>query len=173
MGIINLPKTSTDDKTQFIANVRTGAWGRYLGWDANCFCVFGNALYYGTSDGRAMLAETAGADDGLAYTATIFPSYSHLSSPGTRKQVKLVRPLVQANFTATPKITVRVDFDTTTPAVPSSSTAVGVGAVWDTAVWDVDLWPAASDAIELAWGWWLRDGDFACLSGDGLLGCNA
>ena len=63
MGIVCLPKTNAGDKTQFVANVRTGAWCQYVGWDANCFAVMNNLLYFGTSDGRVMQAEVGGYDD--------------------------------------------------------------------------------------------------------------
>lgn len=140
MGIINLPKATPSDKTQYIANVRTGAWARYTGWDANCFCVYNNLLYYGASDGRVMQAETTGADDGGNYTMTIFPSYNSLGSPGARKQVKLARPLTQANFTVTPQLTVKVDFDTSPPNAPTSSAAVGFGSTWGSATWGTSIW---------------------------------
>lgn len=141
MGIINLPKTNVGDKTQFVANVRTGAWARYLGWDANCFGVYNNSLYYGTSDGRVMQAETGGQDDSSNYTMTIFPSYSDLGAPALTKHVKMVRPRLQSAYPVTPKITVKVDFDTTKPLAPTASSAVGTGALWDVALWDVGLWP--------------------------------
>jgi hypothetical protein len=143
MGIINLPKTTTGDATQFVANVRTGAWSRYLGWDANCFAVYNNALYYGSSDGRVMQAETGGQDDGKNYTWTVFPSYTDLGSPANTKHVKMVKPRLQSAYTVTPQITVKVDFDTTKPASPTASSAAATGALWDTAVWDTALWPAA------------------------------
>jgi hypothetical protein len=143
MGIINLPKTSTGDATQFVANVRSGAWCRYLGWDANCFGVYNNALYYGTSDGRVMQAETGGQDDGKNYTWTVFPSYNDLGSPALTKHVKMVRPRLQSAYPVTPQIAVKVDFDTTKPAQPTASSATATGALWDTAVWDTAAWPAA------------------------------
>lgn len=143
MGIINLPKTSVSDATQFIANVRTGAWARYLGWDANCFGVYNNALYYGTSDGRVMQAETGAQDDGKNYTWTVFPSYSDLGSPAITKHVKMVRPRLQSAYPVSPQLTVKVDFDTTKPLAPTASSVAPSGAVWDTAVWDTAVWPQA------------------------------
>ena len=143
MGIINLPKTNAGDKTQFIANVRTGSWARYVGWDANCFAVYNNALYYGTSDGRVMQAETGGQDDGANYTWTVFPAYNSLGSPAINKHVKMVRPRIQSAFPVTPQVTIKVDFDTTKPPQPTASAAAPVGALWDVALWDVATWPAA------------------------------
>ncbi|MFA4974367.1 MAG: hypothetical protein WC683_17310 [bacterium] len=143
MAIVNLPHSGPEDKTQFVANSRTGAWGRYLGWDANCFALFDNQLFYGSSDGRIMQAEVGATDDGRPYTATIFPSFTHLESFGVRKQIKLIKTQLQANFYGAVQVTTRVDYDPSIPAPPSAtiSTAVGV-ARWGFARWGIDVWPA-------------------------------
>ncbi|MGY3527282.1 hypothetical protein [Bradyrhizobium sp. USDA 4452] len=143
MGIINLPKATAGDATQFIANVRTGAWAQYVGWDANCFGVYNNNLYYGSSDGRVMQAETGGQDDGKNYTWTVFPSYTDLKSPANTKHVKMVRPRLQSAYGVTPQVSVKVDFDTTLPIAPTASTPAASGVLWDTAIWDTAIWPAA------------------------------
>jgi len=142
MGIINLPKKDIGDRTQFIVNTRTGAWCRYTGWDANCFAVFGDLLFYGTSDGRVMQAEVGAADDGANYTWTVFPSFDGFDGQPTRKQALQVRPFIQSSFAFTPTVTVNVDFDTTVPPAPSSVAAPSTGALWDSAKWDQDEWPA-------------------------------
>ncbi|MGX1105453.1 hypothetical protein [Bradyrhizobium elkanii] len=143
MAIINLPKAAAGDVTQFIANVRSGAWGRYVGWDANCFAVYNNQLFYGSSDGRVIQGETGGQDDGKNYTMTIFPSYTDLKSPANTKHVKMVRPRLQASYGVTPQVTVKVDFDTTSPLAPTASVPVSSGALWDVALWDIAVWPPA------------------------------
>lgn len=143
MAIINLPKTSAGDATQFVANARTGAWAKYIGWDANCFAVYNNNLYYGSSDGRVMQADTGGQDDGKNYTWTVFPSYTDLGSPANVKHVKLVRPRVQASYAVTPQITIKTDFDTSLPPAPTASAAPQTGALWDSAIWDQSIWPPA------------------------------
>lgn len=143
MAVINLPKVNSGDVTQFIANVRTGAWAQYIGWDANCFAVYNNNLYYGSSDGRVMQAETGGQDDGKNYTWTVFPSYTDLKSPANTKHVKMIKPRLQSAYTITPQVTVKTDFDTTLPPQPTASVPASTGALWDTALWDVALWPNA------------------------------
>jgi len=158
MAVVNLPKMSASDKTQVVDNARTGAWCRYTGWDANCFVVSGlsennSQLFYGTSDGRTMLAETGGLDDGAAYTTTIFPRFEHLSaletavtqatsySAVTNRQLKMVRPNLFTDTNFLPKLTCKVDYDTDIPHFPGTSYLPVTGAQWDVAVWDVDVWP--------------------------------
>ena len=140
MAIVNLPKLNTTDKTQFVANARTGAWCQYLGWDANCFAVFNNQLFFGTSDGRVMQGEIGGQDDGNLYTWTIFPSYSDLGAGAARKHVTFCRPRIQSNFGVSPQVTVKIDFDITTPAAPGVVAVPSTGPQWGVAKWGVDTW---------------------------------
>jgi hypothetical protein len=141
MAIVNLPKINSIDSTQFIANARTGAWCRYLGWDANCFAVFKNNLYFGTSDGRVMQGETGGADDGGIYTTTIFYSFTDLDTGPSRKIIRQVRARMRTNFAVPPLISVNVDYDISIPPPPSSSVSFQVGPKWGHANWGVDFWP--------------------------------
>lgn len=149
MAVVNLPKETTDDRTQFVSNARTGAWARYTGWDANCFAVFQDGLFFGTSDGRVMQAEAGGYDDGAVYTTTIFPSYSDCGAAGVRKLVKMVRPLVQSNFWTPPQVTVKFDFDLVAPSAPSASSPVLPGSArWGVSLWGVATWPPTSFSQE-------------------------
>ena len=169
MAIINMPQIGPPN-TQFISNARTGAWCRYTGWDAQCFAVHGlepSGLYFGTSDGRVMQAETGGQDDNLSYTATIFYSYTDLSgqdvsfggiAPSSaaqsvaRKHITMIRARFQTNIISlTPTITVKVEYDTTIPPAPSAATAPAVGSNWDSAKWDVDVWGAAPVSHSESW----------------------
>lgn len=143
MAVINLPKTSASDLTQFVANSRTGAWARYLGWDANCFAVFNDKLFYGDSAGNVWQGETGGCDAGLNnYTTTIMMAFSYLGKQGSQKQIVLVKPYFLAAQPVTPQIKINVEFDTTIPAAPNPSTAL-TGALWDTAKWDQAVWSGA------------------------------
>ena len=141
MGVISLPKEDAGDKTQFIVNTRTGAWSKYSGWDAYCFAVFENGLFYGTSDGRVLNAEVGASDDGNNYTFTIFSSFDYLDGSMNRKQITMVRPFIQANFEFSPSISTRVDYDISLPNNPSAINIVPSGSAWDDATWDVDTWP--------------------------------
>lgn len=164
MVVVNLPQVPSSKNTQFMANGRTGAWARYVGWDAQCFEVGGmhlDQLLYGTSDGRVMQAETSGQDDGKTYTMTIFPSFSDmaktdygfpsLSQSAERKQIKMVRPRLQTFGSIFPQVTMRVDYDQSVPAFPPAAPPIPLsGAKWGTALWGIDTWPNTN---VLSQGW--------------------
>jgi len=151
MGIINLPKQTSQDNTQFIVNARTGAWSQYVGWDANCFAVYNNGLYYGTSDGRVMQGEVGAADSadslststspGNNYTSIIFHSFNSLNDSVSHKQMRMCHPYIASNFSQQLQVTANVDFDITIPNAPSSIVPVSSVSNWDSAVWDTNPWP--------------------------------
>lgn len=144
MFILNLPRPTGQPYYQLAANLVTGAWTRFSGWDANCWAVFGNNIYYGTSDGRVMLANSGGLDDGAPYTGTAFFSFSNLKSPAMRKFMRMGRVNLQASFVPTTKLTAKFDYNYDLPSSPTASSAPPAGAVWGTAVWGTSKWPSVS-----------------------------
>lgn len=151
MFIVNVPKLTEQPAFLLVANILTGAWCRYRGWDASCFTVFKDGLYYGSKDGRVMQAEVGGTDDGTPYTGTVFLSFNDFKKSTLRKSVRMVRPNVQSSFTPTPKITIRKDYDYTVPGDPPASAAPAAQARWDVALWDVSRWPAVVPVPNSTW----------------------
>jgi hypothetical protein len=163
MVIVNLPQVGSSVNTQFVANGRTGAWCRYVGWDAQCFEIGGinnDQLMYGTSDGRVMLGESGGQDDGKSYTMTIFPSFTDvaktdygfpsLSQSSERKQTRMVRPRLITVGAVSPQVTMKIDYDEMIPTAPPAARQQLVGAAWGVAKWGVDVWPVTSISAQ---GW--------------------
>lgn len=147
MAIVNIPQTSTSDKQQFIANAESGAWSRYTGWDALSFAVLGDNLFYGTSDGRVMQAETGGQDGTGIYTAICCWSFSDLGAPGKRKSVRLMRPILQTSFVSDPAFSILADYDFTLPAAPSVGSSIPSTFRWDIDKWDVGAWGGVAQRL--------------------------
>jgi hypothetical protein len=146
MFVLNIPTPSSLTPIQFVANMVSGAWCRFSGWNAASFATFGSRLYWGSKDGRVFLADEGGIDDTAAYTATIFPSFTDFGKPTLRKSMRLARANVQASFRPSGQFTMRTDFNFAVPPVPGASIAPPTGALWDTAIWDTDIWPELSVA---------------------------
>lgn len=151
MFILNIPKVTEADPIQFAANMISGAWCRFNGWDAECFASFEGDLYYGGKDGRVMKADTGAIDDTTPYTGTIFWSFNDLGAQTMRKSMRMARINVQSSFVPTGQFTMRRDYDFSTPAAPVSSAAPPDGALWDVAVWDISEWPSVTTTPYARW----------------------
>ena len=136
MAVVNLPKATSTDKTQYVVNARSGAWSSYVGWDANCFAVYNNNLYYGSSDGRVMQGEIGSADDGANYTAIIFYSFSSLTGDVSHKQMKMIHPYQMSNILSQFDVTIKTDFDTNLPNAPTAVNPNTGSTKWDSSNWD-------------------------------------
>ena len=149
--VVNVPKLTDQPSYQLVANMLTGAWCRYTGWDAACFTVYKDKLYYGGKDGRVMQAETGGTDDNIPYTGTVFFSFNDFKKATMRKSIRLVRPNIQASFVPTAKVSIKKDYDYNVPTVPSASASPAAQARWDVAKWDIDFWPSV---VPVPFGSW-------------------
>jgi hypothetical protein len=149
--IVNLPRPTGQPYYQLAANLVTGAWCRFKGWDANCWALLDNDIYYGTSDGRVMKADTGGQDDGAPYTGTAFFSFNDFKRATLRKSLRMGRVNMQSSFNPTIKLSPRFDYNYDLPSGPTASTAPTSGAVWDTATWDGSSWPAVTTMNYAKW----------------------
>ena len=81
MMIVSTPPLNSSQETEcFVANLETGAWTKYTGWDTQCLALHANEPYFGTADGTIMQAENGGSDNGAGYTSTAVFSFDHLKS---------------------------------------------------------------------------------------------
>jgi hypothetical protein len=133
---LNIPVTGAAQ--QFVMNTRTKGWCNFTGWNATCFEVMEDELYFGTST-KVMKAFTGTSDAGSAIAGEALQAFSYMGT-SSLKYFQMARPIV---FTDTSNLGLllgfNVDFDTTAPiGTPTfSSSTVGV---WDSAVWDTDIW---------------------------------
>jgi hypothetical protein len=123
-------------------NAATGAWARFVGYDATCFMRLRGDLYFGTQDGRIMLADRTGYDDGKPYLATMVGGWEMFQSPSQTVTWRQAR----VNFAAVagqpfqPQITAATDYVVTLPAAPPAGTDPGTEDLWDQGSWDQAKW---------------------------------
>lgn len=146
--IINVPEVEGTRSIQYVMNTQHGAWCRFTGWDANCFEIFGDDLYYGGS-GVVIKADTGTDDLGNNIVGYVQQAFSYFKSKGLQKIFKMARPIFQSESFFFPAIGMNVDFKLTRK--PASQTlTIGTGAEWDVALWDTAEW-ALGDVISRDW----------------------
>jgi sugar lactone lactonase YvrE len=71
MLMVSLPHDLT---TSFVANIQTGAWCKYIGWDVQAATIFNDQMYIGDRAGFVYAAEVGGADEGPATGGLFVPT---------------------------------------------------------------------------------------------------
>lgn len=142
LAILNVPAAENSQQTQFVMNTLTGGWANIIGWNANCFEIFNDKLYYGGNVGEINRAYAGGADVNQPIIADMQCAYNWFEEPGRTKRMTMVQPLLTLGGQLTPTIAIDTDFQTSQATAPL--TQFTGGAQWDLAMWDVAVWPPLS-----------------------------
>jgi hypothetical protein len=140
MGLFNVPIIANNTMHQYVYITHTQSWCRFTGWNANCFVVFNEELYYGGTAGSVFLADTGTSDDGSDIVGDVQQAFSDFGV-ADRKQFLTVRPAIASDGVVTPSVGFNVDYaNVAATGTPSSSP--GEGTLWDSSLWDTAYWGA-------------------------------
>lgn len=143
--IINVPEVAGVSAHQYVMNTTHGAWTKFTGWNAICFEVLNDVLYFGGATG-VYKADTGQDDNGANINTVCQQAFSYFKTKGRLKQFKMARPVFSSNGDINPAVLMNVDFQESRSTVSPSFTASG-GATWDTATWDVSAWISQNNLV--------------------------
>ena len=152
MLIVSQPITDTQSAQCLVANIETGAWCKFTGWDTRCMALFNNFGYFGTNDGRVMQMEVGGNDDGAVYTAFYAGGFDHLSSPGSEKVVHQFRETYLSASPFNSQASVSVDFSIEQPVAPNAIADYIIDE-WDVGKWDQGQWDGGEETFSVSSRW--------------------
>ena len=138
LAIINVPQVENQTQVQFVMNALTGAWCQFTGWNANCFEIYNNALYWGGNDGTINQAFVGNTDFVTPILADMQCAYNYFDAPGRLKRMTMVQPFITAAQTITPSLSIDADFQIQTQSSPVQ--ILNGGSLWDQAFWDSGVW---------------------------------
>ncbi len=153
--IVNVPQAQGAMQYQYVMNTVTGAWCKFIGWNANCFATLGDGLYFGSNLGSTANSAFVGradygfSDNGAYIFGTAKTSFQYFDAPGRQKQMTMARPVFRTSGNM--NITLAMDMDfadrlpTTTPTFSGNA-----GTLWGTALWGTFPW-ASSANIKKDW----------------------
>jgi hypothetical protein len=144
MVLVAPPTPAGGTSQMFVSNARTGAWGLFTGWNVTCLQLFGDRLFFGSTNGLIIEAEVTGADQGLPYTASNVPLFDFLKAPASLKTSLLMKQVLKAPREIVPQMSLQVDYVSSLPAAPDAA-AVSASSVWGSAIWGTSLWNATVD----------------------------
>jgi len=144
--ILNVPQDANSTRVQYVMNTITGAWTQFQGWNANCFEIFNDSLYFGDPNGNVNLAYASGLDKISPIFYDMKCAFNYFDEPGRLKNANMIRPFLIADGTLTPNIEIDVDFETSSPAAPVTI-LTPTGALWDSSLWDSSIWSTGSTPV--------------------------
>lgn len=100
---------------QYVMNMITGAWCKYTGWNATCFAVLDDRIFYASTNGKVYRCDYGNDDDGTGIQAVCISAFNYFGS-AAEKLFTAIRPIITSNGAITPSMQVNVDFDTTAPS---------------------------------------------------------
>lgn len=144
--IVNVPKTESVESHQYVMNTTHGAWTKYTGWNAICWEVLGDSLFFGASDG-VYQADIGGSDNGSEITCVAQQAYSYFGNRTGIKKWSMARCIFTSNGYVNPAILLNVDFAENRTTVAPTYT-YSSGSTWDIAPWDTSSWESGDNIIK-------------------------
>lgn len=127
--LLNVPAAPMATAYQYVLYTPTGAWCRFLGWDAFCWCEIDNAIYFGAA-GKTVKAWTGFADGDSNINGEALQAFSPFGAATGIKHFKMARPMLRTNGSPSVLIGVNADFDTTPPSGPLSFAGSALSMTW-------------------------------------------
>jgi hypothetical protein len=134
--ILNVPVSGGSH--QYAMNTLTKGWWRCTGWDAACFEVMGDYLYFGTTNAvkKAFIGRN---DDGISIKAEALQAFGDMGNKNMKQWV-MAQPVILTDSNNVGILAaINVDYDTSAPTGSPSFTS-GTNAVWGTSRWGQGVW---------------------------------
>jgi hypothetical protein len=145
MILLNVP-VGSGIQEQYVMNTITQSWARFTGYNANCWVLYNENIYFG-ANGYVGQAWNGYIDNTSAIQSYATQAYSYFKSKGQKKRFTMARPIMLASGSPSIKMAVNTDFNTSQNYAPLSFTPT-TQAVWDTAVWDTDVWSDTTSVVD-------------------------
>lgn len=143
--LANVP-IADDQFVQFVKNTNTGQWCKFTGWNARCFGIYMDRLYFGTADGDVMLADLSSTDTAYAYSDEGSPiehlavtAYQKFGQPGLKTQLTAARVVTNAFDTRALGLNAFADYRPKS-LPPLLDPVEQIQGQWDVSAWDEDYW---------------------------------
>lgn len=151
MVVVAPPTVNEQQPEMYVANARTGAWGRFTNWNGTCLEVFNGRMFFGSENGNVIEAYVTGLDLGDTYTAAYVPLFVDFNTSAALKVAEIARSVTRGPQDITPQLSVMADYTIDLPSPPPAS-VIDTGSEWGTGIWGESVWGSARDVkVQQEW----------------------
>jgi hypothetical protein len=145
MVLLNVPINEGDSQAQYVMNAITGAWCSFSGWEANCFEVLNNELYYG-GDGVVVKAWTGFSDNGANVVGNSKTAFDYFGVK-TKKAWKMARPYISTSGRPTVEVGLNIDYEDG-DRLGTLTFSASNSALWGVSHWGVGTWGSGLQTLK-------------------------
>jgi hypothetical protein len=164
LAILNIPTTDSGPALQYVMNTITGAWARFTGLDSQCWELWKDFLYFGSTDGKVYKWDIGSGDftgdEDKIISATVQTAFNYFDTRGWIKRFTAIRPIITTDSSVSAGVGLNVDYGTGSPISIPSVVSVAA-ATWDVSLWDVASWTTIGGVVA---NWTTVDGIGQCAS---------
>jgi hypothetical protein len=119
LAIFNVPVQALGTSMQFVQNVLTGSWCRFLNLEAFCWELANGCVYFGSTNGVYQW-DAGSSDNGVPIVGDLKSAFTDFGDRGRQKRFTMIRPLLETTPLVQPALEIDVDYQESEPtAVPT------------------------------------------------------
>jgi hypothetical protein len=143
LAIFNIPTVEGSRSVQYVQNIQTGAWCRFIGINAFTWSVWQDSIYFGATDG-IYLWDDGYSDEESDIVGDLKTAFSYFGTRGTLKKFQMLQPVLRLGEGVEPAIEILTDFKEQIPTATPTVIRIS-GSLWDDGLWDGASWGTATE----------------------------
>lgn len=151
MVMVNVPLAAAESGgyQQFVlSTLSKDAWTKFTGWNGICWTLFNRRAYFGTFDGKIVLADEGFMDNGDMIECSAGQAWNTFDDNNgmgeADKQFHIVTFAMSADGAPSIGASLNVNYEDDEPTTFTALVPSTGGADWDVADWDVADWGGSS-----------------------------
>jgi hypothetical protein len=149
--LFNVPIQDRRISDQYVVNLESQAWFRIKGWNAASWTIHDTKLYFGSHDGRVILADVGTTDDDLDVEFDFLHSWQEFDT-SSRKKFNMAQVTVESLAPPDILVDINVDFTKTEPKSRPNFGPQAVFSPWDVSPWNTSPWSSSSTFFVKSFG---------------------
>lgn len=127
MILCNIPVSELGESQQYNQVTQNGSWCNFTGWNAFCWAICEDNLYFGSTTG-VFLADIGSSDRSLVITGDVKTAFNSFGNAIRTKQFTMMRPVLNTSGVVQPAIEMDVDYQESVPvAIPTTVDKADIG----------------------------------------------
>lgn len=135
---LNVPIQTNNQQQQYVMNTITGAWCSFTGWNANCWEIYNDSLYFG-ANGYIGKAWDTHADNGQAISGQVLQAFSNFGAPGRLKRFMNANPIITTSSRSV-SVSCSMNTDFSLASATGTTQSTSSAGAWGTGKWGTAKW---------------------------------